>query len=262
MRQVALDSGATPLDDARAVDVERAGDRVTGVVFQRRGERFVVGCRRLVVADGARSRLGRVLGREWHRDTAYGVAIRAYVRSGRSSDPWIASHLEPARRARRPAQRVRLGVPAGRRRGERRRRHAGHRPAPGRRPAAPAARRVRAAASRGVGPRRRGAGGVERAAAHGRRGERRGRAQLGSRRRRRRVREPAQRRGHRLRPRDRPDARRACWSAATTSTRRGPRCCAVTWVSRSPSPVGSPGCSPCPVCCLRRGRSACARGRS
>ncbi|GAB3686079.1 geranylgeranyl reductase family protein [Angustibacter aerolatus] len=94
VRQVALDSGATPLDDARAVDVERAGDRVTGVVFQRRGERFVVGCRRLVVADGARSQLGRVLGREWHRDTAYGVAIRAYVRSGRSSDPWISSHLE------------------------------------------------------------------------------------------------------------------------------------------------------------------------
>ena len=33
-------------------------------------------CRRLVVADGARSQLGRALGREWHRDTAYGVAAR------------------------------------------------------------------------------------------------------------------------------------------------------------------------------------------
>jgi flavin-dependent dehydrogenase len=47
-----------------------------------------------VVADGARSPLGRVLGREWHRDTAYGVAVRGYVRSGRSDDEWISSHLE------------------------------------------------------------------------------------------------------------------------------------------------------------------------
>jgi flavin-dependent dehydrogenase len=35
-----------------------------------------------------------VLGREWHRDTAYGVAARGYIRSGRSDDEWISSHLE------------------------------------------------------------------------------------------------------------------------------------------------------------------------
>ena len=35
-----------------------------------------------------------MLGREWHRDTAYGVAARGYVRSGRSDDEWISSHLE------------------------------------------------------------------------------------------------------------------------------------------------------------------------
>jgi flavin-dependent dehydrogenase len=46
------------------------------------------------VADGVRSPLGRVLGREWHRETAYGVAARGYVRSGRSDDEWISSHLE------------------------------------------------------------------------------------------------------------------------------------------------------------------------
>jgi flavin-dependent dehydrogenase len=46
------------------------------------------------VADGARSTLGRVLGREWHRDTAYGVAARGYIKSGRSDDEWISSHLE------------------------------------------------------------------------------------------------------------------------------------------------------------------------
>jgi geranylgeranyl reductase family protein len=94
IRQVALDSGAQPLDDARAVDVERDGGRVSGVVFRRRNQTFTVTCDRLVVADGARSQLGRVLGREWHRSTAYGVAIRGYIKSGRADDPWISSHLE------------------------------------------------------------------------------------------------------------------------------------------------------------------------
>ena len=80
IREVAIDSGATPLDGARAVDVERDGDRVTAVVFEYADdEQFTVACRRLVVADGVRSPLGRVLGREWHRDTAYGVAARGYV---------------------------------------------------------------------------------------------------------------------------------------------------------------------------------------
>src|SRR5690349_4697887 len=97
IRQVALDEGAVPLEHARAVDVERDLDgRVTGVVFAMGSskERHTVACDRLVVADGVRSPLGRVLGREWHRDTAYGVAGRSYVKSGRSDDPWISSHLE------------------------------------------------------------------------------------------------------------------------------------------------------------------------
>jgi flavin-dependent dehydrogenase len=83
------------MEGARAVDVERDGDRITGVVFTGAdGEPFRVGCSRLVVADGARSPLGRILGREWHRDTAYGVAARGYIRSGRADDEWISSHLE------------------------------------------------------------------------------------------------------------------------------------------------------------------------
>jgi geranylgeranyl reductase family protein len=95
IRQVALDDGAQPLEGAKAVDVERDGDRVSGVVFRRPdGTTRTVTCRRLVVADGARSPLGRVLGRQWHRDTAYGVAARGYVSSGRSDDEWISSHLE------------------------------------------------------------------------------------------------------------------------------------------------------------------------
>jgi geranylgeranyl reductase family protein len=95
IRAVALANGAVPMEGAKAVDVERDGDRVTGVVFTGAdGERWTTHCRSLVVADGARSPLGRVLGREWHRDTAYGVAARGYVRSGRSDDEWISSHLE------------------------------------------------------------------------------------------------------------------------------------------------------------------------
>jgi geranylgeranyl reductase family protein len=95
IRDVALESGARSLEGARAVDVERDGDRVGAVVFRRPDESTTtVRCRRLVVADGARSPLGRVLGREWHRDTAYGVAARGYIRSGRSDDEWISSHLE------------------------------------------------------------------------------------------------------------------------------------------------------------------------
>ncbi len=95
IRDVATDAGATPMDGARAVDVERDGDRVRAVVFRRPdGSTTTVRCRRLVVADGVRSPLGKVLGREWHRDTAYGVAARGYVRSGRADDGWISSHLE------------------------------------------------------------------------------------------------------------------------------------------------------------------------
>jgi len=91
LRTTALKAGATGLDGARAVDVEMDGARVASVVFK---DGRVVRCRRLVVADGVRSPLGKVLGREWHRDTVYGVAGRSYVTSTRADDPWISSHLE------------------------------------------------------------------------------------------------------------------------------------------------------------------------
>lgn len=95
IRASAVKAGATGLDGARAVDVLRRGDRVDGVVFRRAdGTRTTIRCERLVVADGVRSPVGRLLGRTWHRETAYGVAARSYVRSGRSDDEWISSHLE------------------------------------------------------------------------------------------------------------------------------------------------------------------------
>jgi geranylgeranyl reductase family protein len=94
LRTTAIKAGARALDGVRAVGVRRDGERVSGVVFSRGEETLEVDCRRLVVADGVRSPLGKLLGRRWHRDTVYGVAGRSYVTSTMSDDPWISSHLE------------------------------------------------------------------------------------------------------------------------------------------------------------------------
>ena len=82
------------------------------------------------MADGVRSPLGKLLGREWHRDTVYGVAGRSYVDSEMSDDPWISSHLE-LRGEDGEICAATAGSSRSARRGEPRRRHAGD----GRRPA-------------------------------------------------------------------------------------------------------------------------------
>ena len=101
LRSIAIKSGAQAIDGARAVDVRLGSRGVEAVIFERAAsgksasrERFEVSCKRLVVADGVRSPLGKLLGREWHRETVYGVAGRCYVDSTCSDDPWISSHLE------------------------------------------------------------------------------------------------------------------------------------------------------------------------
>ncbi|WP_082042976.1 geranylgeranyl reductase family protein [Rhodococcus sp. MEB064] len=94
IRRVAVDAGATMVEGAKAVDVVMRGDRVAQVIFETSTGRTSVTCRTLIVADGVRSPLGKILGRTWHRDTAFGVAARAYVTSDRSDDEWITSHLE------------------------------------------------------------------------------------------------------------------------------------------------------------------------
>ena len=94
IRDVALQAGATPLEGARAVDVEWNSDRIAAIVFKTAAGNITVAANTVVVADGAKSQLGRLLGREWHKDTAYGVAARGYIESDRSDDPWISSHLE------------------------------------------------------------------------------------------------------------------------------------------------------------------------
>ena len=94
LRTTAIKAGATAVDGHRAIDVRRDGDRVSAVVFRTDAGPVEIACRRLVVADGVRSPLGKVLGREWHRETVYGVAGRSYIASAMSDDPWISSHLE------------------------------------------------------------------------------------------------------------------------------------------------------------------------
>ena len=94
LRTTAIKAGAVALDGARAVEVRREGGRVVAVGFRIGQEVVEIACRHLVVADGVRSPLGKLLGREWHRDTVYGVAGRCYVDSSMSDDPWISSHLE------------------------------------------------------------------------------------------------------------------------------------------------------------------------
>lgn len=94
IRQVALNSGAHAVDGWRAIDARLESGRVAAVVFDSGNGKHEITCQRLIVADGVRSQLGRVLGRTWHRSTAYGIAARGYIKSHRSDDPWISSHLE------------------------------------------------------------------------------------------------------------------------------------------------------------------------
>ncbi|USQ75558.1 geranylgeranyl reductase family protein [Ornithinimicrobium cryptoxanthini] len=94
LRTVALKSGALGVDGARAISVRQEAGRVRGVTFKGAEGTFEIECDRLVVADGVRSPVGKMLGREWHRDTVYAVAARSYVDSERSDDEWISSHLE------------------------------------------------------------------------------------------------------------------------------------------------------------------------
>lgn len=92
IRSVAADDGAKMLLGAKAVDVRHdPSGRIEAIILDSGVE---VACEHLIVADGARSTLGRVLGRTWHKQTVYGVAVRGYIATPRSDEPWITSHLE------------------------------------------------------------------------------------------------------------------------------------------------------------------------
>lgn len=50
--------------------------------------------KQVIVADGVRSSIGKLLGRTWHKGEVYGIAARSYCATPRSEEPWIHSHLE------------------------------------------------------------------------------------------------------------------------------------------------------------------------
>ena len=92
IRKVAEDAGARMRLGVKAVGVHHdSSTRVTSVALADGTE---VGCRELIVADGARSTLSRVLGRRWHQETVYGIAARGYLATPRGDEPWLTSHLE------------------------------------------------------------------------------------------------------------------------------------------------------------------------
>jgi geranylgeranyl reductase family protein len=92
IRKVAEESGARMRLGVKAVDAQHdSSGRVTSL---RLSDGSRVGCRELIVADGARSTLGRALGRRWHQETVYGIAARGYLATPRSDEPWLTSHLE------------------------------------------------------------------------------------------------------------------------------------------------------------------------
>ena len=94
LRALAVTRGARMFQGAKAVDVEMSGDRISTVTVDSPERQNTIRVREVIVADGVRSTLGKKLGREWHRDTAFGVAARAYVPSTRADDNWMGSHLE------------------------------------------------------------------------------------------------------------------------------------------------------------------------
>ncbi|OZG31148.1 FAD-linked oxidoreductase [Williamsia sp. 1138] len=94
IRRHALDAGAAMVSGVKAVGATIIGGKVTAVQINTAEGPAQIEVEKLIVADGVKSALGTSLGRSWHRGTAYGVAARAYVESGRCDDRWMGSHLE------------------------------------------------------------------------------------------------------------------------------------------------------------------------
>ncbi len=95
LRQVAADAGASMLVDCKVVDLRcNSSGRVLELLVRRNGGLSRINCAELIVADGARSPIGRILGRQWHQQTVYGVAVRGYLSSPRSNEPWLSTSLD------------------------------------------------------------------------------------------------------------------------------------------------------------------------
>ncbi|OHT79321.1 hypothetical protein BKG69_13085 [Mycobacteroides chelonae] len=77
----AVSAGATMIGDSRVTDVVLADGKITAVEIQEGEHRRHIGCRAVIVADGAGSPVGNLLGRKWHRDRMYALAARSYMES-------------------------------------------------------------------------------------------------------------------------------------------------------------------------------------
>ena len=95
LARAAIAAGATVWENSTAAEPVLVDGRIASVTVSDStfGER-VVKPRWVIVADGVRSTFGKLLGRQWHRGEVYGIAARSYIRSSRSDDPWMHSHVE------------------------------------------------------------------------------------------------------------------------------------------------------------------------
>ena len=86
-----------PIIDEAAVPSSPALPHLTGVTVRegrKEGAERQLHARYVVVADGANSRVGRMLGTNRRRDLPLGMALRGYYTSDRHDDPFIESHLD------------------------------------------------------------------------------------------------------------------------------------------------------------------------
>jgi geranylgeranyl reductase family protein len=86
-----------PIIDEAAGPVRPSGlPTLSGVTVKDKdaGTERAIKARYVVVADGANSRVGRMLGTERRRDLPLGMALRGYYTSDRHDDQFIESHLD------------------------------------------------------------------------------------------------------------------------------------------------------------------------
>ena len=245
----AVKAGVTLWEGTEALQPMIERGFVRGAVVQRKDGLGAeeVRARYVVVADGANSRFGRALGTSRHKEWPYGTAIRGYWGSPLTAEPWIESCLDVKDRNGNPMPgygwifpvgdgTVNIGVGLlstfrdfkGVNTTNLLREYVA---------TAPDYWQLEPDAARGPPD--------QRPAADGRLGRPQGRADPPRGRRCRRHRQPVQRRGHRLRLRDRAHGRRGAPRGHHARTTRS--CCSSTRSASRPSTAStsrSPACSP------------------